>query len=56
MMPLFGHFWSKCQPFGGLGGENIPQGTARVKADMRKSRKLPVFEVRLVKAHAAIFL
>ena len=45
MMPLLGHFWSKCRSSGGLGGENNPQGTARVKADMRK---LPVFEARLV--------
>ena len=43
MMPLFEHFWSKCQSSGGLGGENIPQGTARVKVDMRKSRIIAGF-------------
>ena len=43
MMPLFGHFWSKCQSSGGLGGQKHPPGHRPGEAGYAKITKIAGF-------------
>ena len=43
MMPLFGHFWSKCQSSGGLGGRKHPPGHRPGEGGYAKITKIAGF-------------